>query len=388
MKENSNLKEYSLGIVTKDKVEGSDYISVSPIEEMFLTDGLIDDIKVVNSVSSEDSRGSTTSSEVNEVRILTAKWLPNSASNRATAPDVYKNETVQLYRYADTDVFYWDTKFREPLIRRQETVRWMFSNLPKGLKEYDIDTAYWVEVSTRHKHIKIRTVKNDGEPYVYDMILDTNKGTFTLNDDIGNQLYLNSEEHRWKIINASGSFIDMHKTIMDIHTDDQINITTKDLNIDVERTKSTSSDHHYSNSNVHAFTSNQSYSSNAGETSISSSGNTSVSAGATLSLSAPLISTSFMGFNAIGTGGGGSTANLSVSSINYDIGDATANIGNMNSTIGNRVETVSSSTSNVGTQNDNINNLHTEVNTMNIPPQVDDRINQIIGDVVPGMITK
>lgn len=188
----SKLKLYSLGIVIITKPRGTDYIEVSPIEDLPLVDGLIEDLKYKYDVTLPDAKGKAVSSKVEGNNILKAKWIPFGHSNRMSAPDVVKNETVVIFRFADTDEYYWTTIFREPSIRRLETVLYAYGDLPIGLTPFDKDSSYWAEVSTHDKYIQVHTSKSDGEPYEYDIIIETAKGSVTVKDDVGNYYKLDS----------------------------------------------------------------------------------------------------------------------------------------------------------------------------------------------------
>lgn len=124
--------------------------------------------------------------------MIKAKWIPFGNSNRDTAPDVRKNETVLIFRFADEQEYYWDTIFREPELRRLERVRYSYCNRPEGLEAYDDDTSYWLEYSTVDQHVWLHTSDNNGEPCKYDIKIDSKAGTVTIKDDIGNIIHLDS----------------------------------------------------------------------------------------------------------------------------------------------------------------------------------------------------
>lgn len=188
----SRLKLYSLGIVIETKPRGTDYIEVSPIEDLPFAEGLIADIKYKYDVTLPDAQGIARSSKIEGNNQLRAKWIPHGHSNRMTAPDVVKNETVIIFRYADTDEYYWTTVFREPNIRRLETVLYAYGDIPSGLIPFDKDSSYWCEVSTHDKYIHVHTAKSDGEPYEYDVKIDTANGYVLVTDDVGNFYKLDS----------------------------------------------------------------------------------------------------------------------------------------------------------------------------------------------------
>lgn len=99
----SKLRLYSLGIVVHDKKPGSDQIIVYPVEELPTVMDTVADAVSKNTVSLPDATGAIKSSNSSSQSTIVANWIPMSDGNRVTAPDVVKNETVRIYRYADTN---------------------------------------------------------------------------------------------------------------------------------------------------------------------------------------------------------------------------------------------------------------------------------------------
>lgn len=181
---------YSLGIVVFDKEEGSDIIEVCPIEEFPLELGDLGEKRT----RTAKVTGTNNVSKTNEIEgrtTIRAKWVPLSNPNRDNSPDVYRSETVKLYKYADTQDYYWTTIFREPSLRGRERVRISLSNQDPGTP-YNDDTSYWVEFDTRHKSVQIHTSSNDGEPTAYDIKIDTKEGIVHLKDELSNEIMLQS----------------------------------------------------------------------------------------------------------------------------------------------------------------------------------------------------
>lgn len=203
----SSLKHYSLGIVVQDKAEGSDIIKVDPIESFTLDQGKIREDSRKYQSQLADHKGQERSDKLIGGSVIEAKWIAYGYSNRESAPDVYKNETVILYRFANDQRVYWTTIFREPLIRRLETVVYAYSNQPKGLVEYDPDTSYWEKWDTRRKVIHRHTSDNDGEPFKYDIITNAKVGWHLITDDVGNFFRLDSSKTTNTLINAAGTYI-------------------------------------------------------------------------------------------------------------------------------------------------------------------------------------
>lgn len=232
----SKLIMYSLGIVMEDKKRGSDQIKVYPVEEFPQIEGKIADFKPSFNVSTTNIKGATKSADLKGDAVLVADWLPFGNSNRNTSPDVIKNETVCIYRYADSNEYHWDTVFREPSIRRLETVCWMFGDLPSGVKPFDKQSSYWCEVSTHDQHIQIHTTKSNQEPFVYDIKLDTKTGNITIKDDIGNMIYLDSRAHQIKLINTEGAYYDMIRENITINAPKTIKHICQDFIVEAGKT--------------------------------------------------------------------------------------------------------------------------------------------------------
>lgn len=190
---NSLFNHYSIGIVVEDKKPGSNQIKVYPVEHFPYVEGLIKDHKLQYDFSLPNLKGIDQKMQLKGDVILVADWLP-ADSNRQTAPDVVANETVDIYRYSDTDKYYWKTSRREPLLRRLETVCHAYGNLREPGKAFDKESSYWFEVSTHQKTVTFSTSKSDGEKYKYTVMIDSKNHTVIVRDDVGNSFILNSQE--------------------------------------------------------------------------------------------------------------------------------------------------------------------------------------------------
>lgn len=194
VKRGSALELYSLGAVTENKVIGSDIIVVTPIEDFAFEDGFLADIKKKYKVTIPDAIGRTKKADIEGKVTIEARWIPFGHSNRMSAPDVVKNETVVIFRYGSNDTYYWTSIFREPSLRRLEKAHYAWSNIRDaiGKKIFDRLTSYWMEVSTFDKWIWLKTNTNDGEPFGYDVKIDTKNGVVTIKDTAGEFIEFNS----------------------------------------------------------------------------------------------------------------------------------------------------------------------------------------------------
>lgn len=205
----SGLQLFSIGIVIDDKKRGSDQIKVYPVEQLPFVEGKVADHQVAFNVTAPNAKGINKSSTVKGGAALVATWYPNGADNRITPPDVIKNETVKIYRYADTDEYYWTTMFREPSLRRLETACWMFGDLKSGMTPFGKESSYWMEVSTHDQHVILHTSKSNGEPYTFDVILDTANGSLTIKDDVGDEIVLDAPSATISATNSEGAFVSL-----------------------------------------------------------------------------------------------------------------------------------------------------------------------------------
>lgn len=170
----SQLRSFSLGIVTADKPYDQDMIMAFPVEHMFGHEG-----------------------DVGDKSSIEAKWLPKALSNRHSAPDVCKGETVEIFRYADTDKYYWTTLMREPALRKKEHATYLWSNVPRGDEQVaGPDNSYWLRVSPKDGVVHFHTPDNDGELTTYDVSINTKEGKLVIKDGKDNTIFLNSATNK------------------------------------------------------------------------------------------------------------------------------------------------------------------------------------------------
>lgn len=206
----SELHLYSLGIVARNKSLQSVEIEVTPIERVQMVDGeLTDDVKPVRARGIDADR-IPYETEVNTAVTIKATWYPGGGNaNRLTPPDVRRGEKVELWRYGDTDKYYWKSYDNDLHYRKLETVTYGYSATREEDVEPSADNTYVVEVSTHRKHLLITTTMKDEEPFKYTIKLDTKEGVLTIADNIHNTFTLNSKSQQIRMENSAGSFIDM-----------------------------------------------------------------------------------------------------------------------------------------------------------------------------------
>lgn len=236
--QDSNFKFYSLGIVAVDKPTTFFEITVMPLEHIVDQQGDINDTSDYKS-NTTNHKNTPYKVETKVSNVLKAKWIPLSSSNRLSAPDVIKGETVMIYTYADTNEYYWTTVFNEPEIRRLEKVLYGFSNLSSGARAeaFDRTTSYWAEVDTLNKYIKIHTSDNDGEFTTYDIFINTKEGSITIEDGVGN--FLKHDSKQDTLTAQYNKEINILAPTVNIKSD-VLNIENKELNIESVKITETS----------------------------------------------------------------------------------------------------------------------------------------------------
>lgn len=216
---------YSLGIVAANKSLSSKDIEAVPIEHSSFANGELTDNASPVSTTAKDSKGAHYSAKTNTTASIKATWLPIGGSNRMTAPDVRRGETVMLYRFADTDEYHWTTCKDDMDLRKLETVIYAFSATTNEGASTGADTSYYLEVSTHNKMIHLHTSIANGEPYAYDIQLNAATGFIQIQDDQGNFINFNTPDHRISIVNQDASLIEVNKTNINLSCTDTITMT-------------------------------------------------------------------------------------------------------------------------------------------------------------------
>jgi len=227
----SKLRFYSLGIVAENKLLSSKEVEVTPMEEMPMLDGELAPVAVDYKAKAVDKLGSSYETTVETTTTIKAKWLPLGAANRITAPDVRRGEIVVLYKFGDTDQYFWTTQNEDLKFRKLETVIYAFSGTTNEGAVMNDKTYYFIEISTHKKLITLHTSKDNGEPFGYDIQLDTGNGKLVITDDVGNYILVDSAQSQIVLKNVDESTIDMKGPNLSISIPKTIDIQCTDYNI-------------------------------------------------------------------------------------------------------------------------------------------------------------
>jgi len=219
---------YSVGLVAVNKALGSNEIEVTPLEKLPMTDGEVTDNASTSTVKAADKEGEAYQAESVTTLTVKASWLPLSATNRVTAPDVRRGEMVRLYQMAndgDSGVYYWCTLKEESGLRRLETVRYAYSGtVDESVKVLTRDNSYYLEFSTHNQTVSLHTSKANGEPYAYDVQINAKEGRVLITDDVGNYWMLDSKNTNIRAENIDGTWLELNQKSLNAFAPESINL--------------------------------------------------------------------------------------------------------------------------------------------------------------------
>lgn len=227
----SFLQPYSIGIVAANKLLDSKDIEVTPVEDMPGLSGEVTDNVVTYTASGVDAQGSAFKTNIDTTASIKATWLPIGCTNRKTAPDVRRGEYVMIYRFGDTDKYWWVDMLQATTLRRLETVVFAISNNSQENIPDDANSTYFFEMSTITKTITLHTSKNDGEPFAYDLQINAKEGKIVVQDDASNYFMMDSANKQLIMSNGDDSCVNIDKTNIIITATDSVTINTKNYTL-------------------------------------------------------------------------------------------------------------------------------------------------------------
>lgn len=207
----SQLVPYAVGTAAENKKLRSRELLVIPHEHFPFLDGELNAGTKPLEFSGVDSGGGNYQGSVDTSNDVRALWLPES-SNRVTAPDVRRGERILLYRYGDSDQYFWRPMGLDDHLRKLETVVFAISaTTDESKQELDVESCYFFEMSSHTKQITVHTSKANGERFAYDFQIDAEESKVLLTDDAGNYFLLDSANSHLRMENADGTYYELDK---------------------------------------------------------------------------------------------------------------------------------------------------------------------------------
>jgi phage baseplate assembly protein gpV len=228
----SQLKPYTVGTAVENKALDSKLLEVHPTEVAPMADGELTPTATTYKAAATDSTGAAYNVEVQTTVSIKCEWLPMFGSNRMTPPDIRRGESVIVYRFGDTDKFFWATLFDDMHLRRLETVIYGISGTASNDADLTADNMYFFEWSTHKKIVHLHTSKANGEPFAYDIQINADYGCITITDDAGNYISLDSKERQLEMKNADGSTVNINKKEIFLEAADLISLKAKKITVD------------------------------------------------------------------------------------------------------------------------------------------------------------
>lgn len=207
--ENEEVKQswsfYAIAVVAENKPLTTNKIFATPVEIVNFSQGELKADRADVEVKGVDASGKEYQLKVRAVGAQEYDWLP--CGYQHTAPDVRRGERVFIYRYADTDKFYWVESGLDRRFRRLETTTYMWQADPDAKDDdpWTEENCYMLEVSTHSKLVTFSTSQKNKEPFKYVFQLNTAEGFFSITDQDNNVIQLNSAEQIIHLQNKNGT---------------------------------------------------------------------------------------------------------------------------------------------------------------------------------------
>lgn len=205
----SGIALYSMGLAAENLSDPSGRLEVTLIERHLMTSGA-----VTSNIEQHVTTGKTSSSKeyqtsIHTSRTVPAKWWPGDG-NRIMPPDVRRGELLEIWRLGTTNEFYWkETGLNSATARRLETVAIGAVGVGTNERTPNPEDYYMLEISSQAKHILLSTAGSNGEAYIYQLMIDAEKRSISLTDNVGNSLEIESDKDRVSLINKQESILEI-----------------------------------------------------------------------------------------------------------------------------------------------------------------------------------
>lgn len=189
----SGLHDYCIGIVVKDNEKNDYFIDVFPLEHLPNEDGLdTTDTVSIDNVAVGDEDG--LSGSINRGTKIKCRWL--NSGNQLYPPNCYKGESVRVYRFGDTNDYFWEILQYEVDLRKKERATIIWSNVdPKNQDEIvSKKNSHYFTVDSIEGFIHLHTAANRKEPHSFDIHLDLKKNLLTIKDTNGSTIQLGKKK--------------------------------------------------------------------------------------------------------------------------------------------------------------------------------------------------
>jgi hypothetical protein len=208
----SILTPVATGVAVADREAGSTTLKVKPLELLPNLNGRIKGEEQLIDIEVNTPQG-LVPTKLKLKSFITANWF-NQNSNRLTPPDIMAGERVLILRQGNSTNYYWEPLDIDNHLRQTERIVIAISNTNRGDRADKVltkDNCYFIELDTVNKHLTVTTNKNDGEPFAYELKLNTLAGFLRLKDDVGNHVLMDSANTHIQLINKDKTEYSLNK---------------------------------------------------------------------------------------------------------------------------------------------------------------------------------
>lgn len=232
----ANTHYLGIGIVAENKPRDTDIVEVWPLE---IIPEFNDDVTPATEdyvVTAVDCLHQPYKVTLKRGATIPCTWIRET--NRKTSPDVRRGERVEIYRVGDSEQYYWRSCGRDDHLRRLETIIITASDIPVNDNSELDDTNTWsIELNTHEGHLTIRTTMSNGEVAAWTIQADGADGKFTVEDQKGNHVFIDSPNDHIQLKNAAESFLELNKKNITAECLETFRLKCKDAVIDTQTTK-------------------------------------------------------------------------------------------------------------------------------------------------------
>lgn len=233
----SILQPYSVGLAAANLKVGQTDLEVWPKEKYTHTDGEVTDHVTNTTTTGVDASGNHYSETVDTSLSIRAKWLSRDPWLKFPGL-VMRGEYVQLWRLGDSDEYYWELMGISNHLRRKDLLLLVISNtMDENTTELTAHNSVFFELNTLDKHITLSTPNNDGEKCRYTIQLNYGDSNFSLSDDIGNSIVMDSIAELIQLKNRSNTFMRLDKNRLIGEALEEIRFKTKNFNVESLQTR-------------------------------------------------------------------------------------------------------------------------------------------------------
>lgn len=179
-REGSGLQMHSVGVVVKDSATGK--IEVSPLEKLNTQEaGQISTKEREMEATLPGEKSEAVIASVKSKNTIVASWLAVTGGNRVTAPHMFKNEMVMLWRFANDPQYFWTRLNTDnPGLRRAERATYKWSNADAKAKSVLSDLGYTLDVNAVEGYVMFTTDKGGNEKVVSKIRIDLKAGAMDI----------------------------------------------------------------------------------------------------------------------------------------------------------------------------------------------------------------